>query len=154
MTHQVHHSTVFMKLIQWFLFAVVLGVSSIILRWALALFGDDDRPFRTLISDGELLIVSVALAGAALSDIASARSWDVVRQVSTFLCVMCIMLSVAFYVTVQREPAKASGTVLSEIATDRERSAKDARTLKILVVSDAAFALAGIVGATAVAIKD
>lgn len=155
MTHQVHHATVSMKLVQWFLFAVVLGVSSIILKWALSFFGDNDVRFRELIADGELLVVAVAIAGAALSDIAAARSWVVLRQISTFLCVMCIMLAVAFYVTVQNGSEKPSRTSEAASAPERNRSsAKDNRVLKILIVSDAAFALAVIVGATAVVIKE
>src|SRR5260221_13440790 len=92
------------RLLQWLLFAVCLGVSSMILRWSFLAFvthqSQKQAAFAEVLDDGELFVVAVAIAGAALSDIVAGKSHDSLRQVATFVAVLSVMFGAAFYAVV------------------------------------------------------
>lgn len=97
MATQVSHVTIETKLLQWFLFSVCLGLSSIALKWLFLEVASPPARLGEILAEGELLIVGVAIAGAALSDIVVAQSRHVIRQFATFLCVVCLLGGSALY---------------------------------------------------------
>ncbi len=96
--------SVWTRLLQWTLFAVLLGISSVVLKWAVTVIRGDAIQLDKLLGDGELFIVAVALAGAALSDIVEAKANHAIRQTAAFVAVICIMVGAALYAIPQYGP--------------------------------------------------
>lgn len=134
MSLQISQRRIEFRLLQWFLFAVCLGISSIVLRWSLATVANKPISLEKLLADGELFIVAVALAGAALSDIVEARAHHAVRQSATFVAVVCVMLGGALYSLPQ------NGALVP---------AANVRTASIIL-----FAAAALAGGSAVILKE
>jgi hypothetical protein len=93
----VRRTTVGAEILRWFLFSVVLGLVPLGLRWLLPTLFNRTEPLREVLSNGELLLVGVGLAAAALSDVLSARRGDTIAQLATFGGVLCLFIGAFGY---------------------------------------------------------
>lgn len=135
MPQNITEETVYARLMQWFLFAVVLGTVSVLLKRVFAVYLKPEIRWSDVLQDGELFVVAAALAGAALSDIVASRSHHtLLRQLATFGCVVCVMFGAGLYAIAE------SGHVI-----------KDA---PVVAGSMAMFVAAILAGATAIVLKE
>lgn len=99
------HTSVHAELFRWFLFSVCMGLLPLLLRWLLpSLFGSL-LPLREVFKDGELFLVGIGLAGAALSDVLAARRGDSIGQIVMFVGMAFLILSSGAYGSLYAGPA-------------------------------------------------
>lgn len=97
MQPSVRQTTVGAELFRWLLFSVLLSVLPLGLRWLLPTLFPGTHESRVLLGDGELLLVGVGLAAAALSDVLSARRADSFGQLVVFGGVVCLVIGAFGY---------------------------------------------------------
>lgn len=119
---------------RWFLFTVCLGLVPLFLRWLLPTLFGPPLTFREVLSDGELLLIGAALAGAAVSDVLVGERGGPVRQTATFLAIICVLGSAVGYGAVKAGPQK--------------------NVLHVIIWSIVGFIASTIVGATGIVLKE